>query len=129
MAPRWLTSRMVMAIHAQAIVLVGGSAGVRDQGLLKSALDRPCNLAAYGESPDMFDLAAAYCVGIVESHPFLDGNKRTGYLAAHTFLELNGYEVVPNEADIVTVIIGVAEGAYDKSVAAGWLRDCSNKRS
>jgi death-on-curing protein len=129
MAPEWLTPRMVMAMHAQAIALVGGSAGIRDQGLLESALDRPRNLAAYGDSPDMFDLAAAYCVGIVKNHPFIDGNKRTGYLAAHTFLELNGYDVAPEEADIVTVIMGVAEGTYDENVVAEWLKDYSHRKA
>lgn len=127
MALRWLTPRMVTAIHGQAIALVGGSAGVRDQGLLQSALDRPRNLAAYGESPDMFDLAAAYCVGIVRNHPFIDGNKRAGYLAAHTFLELNGYDVAPQEADIVTVIMGVAGGTCDEGAVSAWLRDCSRR--
>lgn len=129
MAPEWLTPRMVMAMHAQAIALVGGLAGIRDQGLLESALDRPRNLAAYGDSPDIFDLAAAYCVGIVKNHPFIDGNKRTGYLAAHTFLELNGYDVAPEEADIVTVIMGVAEGTYDESVVAEWLKDYSHRKA
>jgi len=129
MAPRWLTARVAMAIHNQAIALVGGAPGIRDQGLLESALERPHNLAAYGDAPDMFDLAAAYCVGIIRNHPFVDGNKRTGYLAAHTFLELNGYTVGPEEADIVTVIMGVADGSYDESVVAGWLRDVSHRRA
>lgn len=126
---RWLTPRMVTAIHAQAIALVGGSRGIRDQGLLESALDRPRNLAAYGTSPTAFDLAAAYCVGIVGNHPFVDGNKRTGYLAAHTFLELNGHDVAPEEADIVTVIMGVADGTFDDAVVADWLKGCSHRRA
>jgi death-on-curing protein len=125
---QWLTTRLVMAIHAQTIAMVGGSAGIRDQGLLESALDRPRNLAAYGDSPDIFDLAAAYCVGIVKNHPFIDGNKRTGYVAGHTFLELNGYDVSPEEADIVTVIMGVADGTYDEGVVSGWLREVSRRK-
>ena len=125
---RWLTPRMVVAIHAQAIALTGGSQGIRDKVLLESALDRPRNVAAYAGAADLFDLAAAYCVGIVKNHPFIDGNKRTGYLAAHTFLELNGYEVAPDEADIVTIIMGVADGTYDEDAVAGWLRGCSKKR-
>lgn len=129
MALRWLTPRIVTAIHAQAIALVGGASGIRDQGLLESALDRPRNLADYGDSPSIFDLAAAYCVGIVRNLPFIDGNKRTGYLAAHTFLELNVYDVAPEEADIVTVIMGIAEGAYDESLVAGWLQDSSHRRA
>lgn len=126
---RWLTPRLALAIHAQAISMVGGSSGVRDQGLLESALDRAPNLAAYGDSPDIFDLAAAYCIGIVKNQPFIDGNKRTGYLAAHTFLELNGYDVAPEEADIVTVIMDVAEGTCDERVVAGWFKDVSRKKS
>lgn len=116
------------AIHAQSVGLVGGSSGIRDQALLESALDRPKNLAAYGDDPSIFELAAAYCVGIVKNHPFLDGNKRTGYLAAHTFLELNGYIVEPSEADIVTIIVGVADGGLDESAVAGWLADCTRVR-
>jgi death-on-curing protein len=127
MAFKWLTPRMVMAIHAQAISLVGGSPGMRDEGLLESALDRPRNIAAVG-SPDIFELAAAYCVGIIGNHPFIDGNKRAGYLAAHTFLELNGHDVAPAEADIVTVIMGVADGSHDEGVVAAWLRDCCTPR-
>lgn len=129
MALRWLTPRIATAIHDQAIALVGGSSGIRDRSLLESALDRPRNLAAYDDSPSIFDLAAAYCVGIVRNHPFIDGNKRTGYLAAHTFLEINGYDVAPEEADIVTVIMGVAEGSYDESVVARWLQEFSRRRA
>lgn len=127
MAFRWLTPRMITAIHALAITQVGGSAGIRDHGLLESALDRPRNRAAYGD-PDIFELAAAYCLGIIGNHPFVDGNKRTGYLAAHTFLELNGYDVEPDEADIVTVIMGAADGSYNEDVVAAWFRDCARPK-
>jgi death-on-curing protein len=121
----WLTARMAIAIHGQAIALVGGAPGIRDAGLLDSALDRPRNLAAYGDAPTIFDLAAAYCVGIVRNHPFVDGNKRTGYLTAHVFLGLNGIAIEPEEADIVTYVEGVAAGTVDEAHVAQWLAQAS----
>ncbi len=127
MEPRWLTPRMAAAIQAQAIALSGGAPGMRDAALLESALDRPRNLAAYGDAPTLFDLAAAYCVGIVRNHPFVDGNKRAGYLAAHVFLTLNGYAVAPEEADIVTIIMGVADGSFDEAIVTRWLADVSRR--
>ncbi len=123
MAPEWLTPRMAMAMHAQAIALVGGSAGIRDQGLLESALDRPRNLAAYGDSPGIFDLAAAYCVGIVKNHPFIDGNKRTAFAAAYTFLAINGAQLTADSEEAYAFISGLYEAGtfgFDKLVP--WLR-------
>lgn len=103
--PKWLHKDMVLALHALSVAKFGGTAGIRDDGLLESALDRPKNLFAYGDNPSIFKLAAAYCTGIVKNRPFLDGNKRAGDLAIRAFLRRNGYLYEPDEADEVVMIM------------------------
>lgn len=129
MAFKWLTREMVLAIHAEAIVNFGGLPGVRDAALLDSALDKPKNLFAYGEKPSLFDLAAALCVRIVKNHPFLDGNKRTGLLAARAFLFLNGQVFEPTEVDEVNMMVGVADGTVDVVMLASQLARSSTTRA
>jgi len=126
---KWLTRKMILAIHDEAVVVFGGLPGVRDMGLLNSAMDRPKNLLAYGDNPSLFDLAAALCFGIVQNHPFLDGNKRTGLLSAHAWLFLNGQVFEPTEVDEVTTMVGVAEGTVDEAMLAGWLACFSSRRA
>lgn len=121
MAPRWLTMDMVIAMHSELVVTFGGIPGIRDKGLLESALDRPKNLYAHEDRPQPPRLAAAYCAGIVNNHPFLDGNKRTGYVVAHTFIEMNGYGFSPPEAEVVTVIMSLAAGGADENGLAEWF--------
>ena len=128
MEPVWLTIEIVRAIHAESVAEFGGEAELRDSGLLESALDRPRNLLAYGDNPSIYELAAAYCAGIVRNHPFIDGNKRAGVLAAAVFLDLNGYELRPNEVDVVTVIMALAAGESDDTVVAQWLADNSHPK-
>ena len=128
MEPRWLALATVRAIHAESVAAHGGSAGIRDVGLLESALDRPRNLLAYGDDPSVFDLAAAYCSGIVGNHPFVDGNKRAGLLAAVAFLDLNGYVFRPAEADAVAVIMALAAGEIDEAALAAWIAAYSEPR-
>ncbi len=123
MEPKWLTNQLVQAIHSQAVAEFGGSQGVRDRGLLESALDRPRNLYTYGDDPSPFDLAAAYCVGIVKNHPFIDGNKRTGDLTARAFLFRSGYLFEPDEADEVNMIIALAAGEIDEAALARWISE------
>ena len=125
MEPKWLTIEIVSSIHAQTIRLFGGSAGVRDLGLLESALERPRNLYHYGDAPSLFHLAAAYCAGIIKNHPFVDGNKRTGVLCANAFLKLNGYRFEPEEVDIGNVIMALADGTADEAILAAWFSDYS----
>ncbi len=125
MEPKWLTAQLVQAIHTQAVAEFGGSHGVRDMGLLEGALDRPRNLYAYGDDPTLFDLAAAYCTGIVKNHPFIDGNKRTGDLTARAFLFRNGYLFEPDEIDEVNMIVALAAGEIEEDVLARWLSDNS----
>jgi death on curing protein len=119
---RWLQLHMVEAMHAESIERFGGSPGTRDPGLLESALARPVNIHAYEPEADIFRLAAAYCAGIVKNHPFVDGNKRTGILAANAFLHLNGFVFSPDEATVVTMIVGLAAGDIGEDTVAEWLR-------
>ena len=112
---------MVLGLHAMAVAKFGGSPGLRDEGLLESALDRPRNLFAYGDAPSVFELAAAYCSGIVKNHPFIDGNKRAGDLAVRAFLRLNGYLYEPEEAEEVVMIVALAAGEIDEDALAAWI--------
>ncbi len=97
-------------------------------GLLESALAKPLNLMAYGTDVSLFDLAAAYCSGIARGHPFVDANKRTAFLAAAVFLDLNGYEIAPPEADVVATMIQVAEGRFDQIRLCAWFKRWASKK-
>ncbi|MEK7266297.1 MAG: type II toxin-antitoxin system death-on-curing family toxin [Pseudomonadota bacterium] len=120
----WLRRDALSALHAEQLAEHGGANGVRDEGLLESALARPENLAAYGE-PDAFDLAAAYAFGIAKNHPFIDGNKRAGFMAAATFLALNGFELRASEQDVVETVLGLAASAISEAEFAAFLRENS----
>ena len=100
---------------------------MRDEALLDSALAAPRNLLAY-DDPSVFDLAAAYCLGIIRNHPFVDGNKRAGLLAANAFLHLNGYNFRPDEAETVNVIMAVASGGANEALLSSWFADYSTPR-
>ena len=121
--PKWLRKKMVLGLHAMALAKFGGSPGLRDEGLLESALDRPRNHFAYGDTPSVFELAAAYCSGIVKNHPFIDGNKRAGDLAVRAFLRLNGYLYEPEEAEEVVMIVALAAGEIDEDALAAWITE------
>ncbi len=121
---RWLREDVVIAMHSEQIAEHGGSCGIRDAGLLSSALARSQNLAAYGE-PSVFDLAAAYAFGVIQNHPFVDGNKRMGFLAAYVFLLLNGWELMAKEAEAVAVVMDLATGEMDEAGFSDWLKDHS----
>ncbi len=118
---RWIKESSVLAIHEVQVAEHGGSHGIRDIALLQSALARPQNAVAYG-SPDIADLAAAYAVGIARNHPFLDGNKRTAWVVAETFLLKNGYELMANNRESLPIMLSVAEGASPEAEFAAWLR-------
>ncbi len=120
----WLTREHVLAIHDTVIRWHGGLSGVRDEGLLESALGRPQHLFAYGPT-DLYDLAAAYAFGIAKNHPFLDGNKRTAFVAAYTFLGLNGWTLQATDAEVVAATLGLADGSIDEAGYARFLRDHS----
>lgn len=112
----------VEAMHAEQLRLHGGAAGIRDEGMLESALARPLQKQAYGE-PDLCDLAAAYLFGIVKNHPFVDGNKRTGFAAADLFLYFNGLSIEAEQEDIVQFVLMVAASEIDEAGATAFLRD------
>lgn len=124
---RWLSEALVLAIHDEQLAEHGGRVGIRDRGLLQSALARPINLATYGD-PDAFALAAAYAFGIARNHPFIDGNKRTAFVAAAVFLLDNGYEIDAAEEAVVTVMLGVSDSTFSESKLASWLRANSSSR-
>ena len=122
--PIWLLEAAVLIAHEISLANHGGSAGIRDVGLLESALARPRNLYEYGD-PDIPELAAAYMAGIVKNHPFVDGNKRAGFLAGAAFLELNGFRLTASEPEATQAIIGLAAGNFSDSQLASWLQDNS----
>jgi len=124
----WIEASVIYAIHEEQLTEHGGSVGVRDVGLLESALGRPRNAAAYG-NPDAFQLAAAYGYGIAKNHPFIDGNKRTAFVATELFLELNGFELVADDSDCVLTMLAVAASEMDEAAFADWLRTHSEPRT
>lgn len=119
----WLNRAVIIAIHEVQLAEHGGGAGVRDAGLLDSALGKPLQLNHYGEpAPDTAALAASYGYGISRNHPFMDGNKRTGYVAAELFLRLNGWRLNADDASCVLTMLAVAAGDITEEAFAAWLR-------
>jgi len=117
----WIEESVVWAVHEAQLAEHGGSAGVRDPGLLASSLARPLNQVAYGE-PDAATLAAAYAFGIARNHPFIDGNKRTAFVCAELFLALNGYQLQAEDANCVSTMLALAAGDLPEAEFAAWLR-------
>ena len=118
---RWVDRRALVLLHADSLAEHGGAPGLRDEGLLESALARPLNLAAYGQ-PDVAALAASYGVGLAKNHAFVDGNKRAAFLAMGLFLGLNGQRLVASQADATLTMLAVAAGTLDEAALADWLR-------
>ncbi|HCN68533.1 MAG TPA: type II toxin-antitoxin system death-on-curing family toxin [Candidatus Accumulibacter sp.] len=127
MSWHWIDRRAIELLHDESLAEHGGASGLRDEGLLESALARPLNLAVYGQA-DVADLAAAYGVGLAKNHPFVDGNKRVAFLAVGLFLALNGWRLVANPADATLTMLAVAAGEIDEATFARWLRDHSGAR-
>ena len=120
----WLEKRLVLAIHDRQLAEHGGSPGLRDEGLLESALARPQQLHAYGDPPpDLADLAASLAHGLARNHPFVDGNKRTAFVSCRTFVALNGFDLVATAEDKYLNILALAEGQLSAEEFAVWLRD------
>jgi death-on-curing protein len=113
---------IIEALHAEQLELHGGASGLRDEGLLESTLKQHLQKIQYADS-DIFELAAAYFFGIVKNHPFIDGNKRTGYLAADVFLALNGWSVEASQEEIISFVLAVASGEIDETGAAMFFKD------
>jgi len=120
--PVWIDERDALALHDRLLALHGGASGVRDETLLKSALARPQQHFAYGESPDIVGLASVYTAGSVRNHPFVDGNKRTGFVVGILFLELNGYRFSASEVDAAQAVLGLAAGTLEDADYTAFLR-------
>lgn len=120
--PRWLSKASLLVLHDRSIALHGGVAGLRDDGLLESALARPVNRFHYEGTEDICDLAATYLVALVSNHPFVDGNKRAGFLAAGLFLRLNGRRLVAGQAEAARVVLAAAAGERDLEKLGAWIR-------
>jgi death-on-curing protein len=120
--PRWLPKHLILDVHDRQLAEHGGARGVRDEGLLESALARPQNLFAYGEG-DVAALAAAYAFGIARNHPFIDGNKRTAFVACELFLMANGHDLVAADEDCLAMMLDLAASEIDEAEFAAWLRE------
>lgn len=125
-APKWVLRDTVLALHEQSLAQFGGAAGIRDEGLLDSALGRPRNLFGYGK-PALFELAASCAFGLARNHPFIDGNKRTAFVTAVLFLELNGRRFQADEVDATVRTLALAAGEMSESEFANWL-EANSKR-
>jgi len=126
--PVWIDPAALALAHDESVAEHGGPAGVRDAGLLASALARPQNAWSFGER-DLYELAALYGHGIAKNHPFVDGNKRTAFIAAVAFLELNGLVFTAGEADAAVQVIALAAGEIDAEGFAAWLRENAGVRA
>jgi death-on-curing protein len=125
MSWRWISKGALILLHNESLAVHGGAPGLRDEGLLDSALARALNLDAYadpGQPPDACALAAAYAAGVAQNHPFVDGNKRAALLAAGLFLHLNGLRLTASQADTTLTMLALAAGDLDEDAFAAWLR-------
>jgi death-on-curing protein len=120
--PVWIDERDALVLHARLLALHGGAAGVRDHGLLQSALARPQQQFAYAELANVIDMATAYTAGIVRNHPFIDGNKRTGFVIGILFLELNGYDFTASEENAAQAVLELAANNLDEAGYSSFLR-------
>jgi death on curing protein len=118
---RWVDKRALLLLHAESLAEHGGSAGLRDEGLLDSALARPLNLVAYG-APDFADLAASYAFGLAKNHPLVDGNKRAAFLSAGLFLALNGFRLTASQVDSTQAVLALAGSEISEEAFARWMR-------
>jgi len=126
--PTWIDERDALGLHRKSLVAHGGAGGIRDIGLLESALSRPRQQLVYGDNPSVISLAAAYTGGIVQNHPFIDGNKRVGFLVGVLFLELNGYRFGASEQEAAQAVLDLASGALDESGYSDFLERNSTKQ-
>ncbi len=119
----WIDTRTVLAVHDRSIIVHGGAPGLRDETLLLSALARPRNRASYDDQASVLDLAAAYTSGLTQNHPFVDGNKRTGFIVGVLFLELHGAKFIAPEEAAAQAVLRLASGAIDEAGYVAFLRD------
>lgn len=121
--PTWLTRQIIDFLHQEQIGEHGGSFGVRDDGLIESALSRPQQKWVYAPGADVFTLAAAYAYGLAKNHGYIDGNKRAAFMAAYVFLGLNDFDLDAPEPEVVEIVTDLASGALTEDEFAAWLRD------
>jgi death on curing protein len=126
--PLWIEEHDVVAIHDRLLALHGGATGLRDRGLLQSALARPRQHHAYADSSDVVEMAALYTAGIVRNHPFVDGNKRTGIVVGVLFLELHGFDFKASEADATQAVLALAARTLDEAGYTAWLRENAKRK-
>ena len=124
---RWIDKRLLLLLHDESLADHGGASGLRDEGLLESALARPLNLVAYG-NPDFAELTASYACGLAKNHPFVDGNKRAAFLSVGLFLGLNGYRLTASQADATVAVFSLAAGEWSEEEFAAWIRQHCAKR-
>ena len=124
----WIDKQVLLLLHDESLAEHGGSSGMRDEGLLDSALARPLNLNAYGK-PDFAALAASYAVGLAKNHPFVDGNKRAAFLALGLFLYMNGYRLTASQPAATVTMLAVAAGEINEDELAEWIRQHAAPRT
>ena len=124
---RWVNRQVLLLLHDESLAEHGGANGLRDEGLLDSALARPLNLSLY-EAPDAAELAAAYGVGLAKNHAFVDGNKRAAFLAVGLFLAINGYRLHATQVDATLTMLSVASGEIEDAAFADWIRQHMQRR-
>jgi len=125
---QWIDKQLLVILHDESLLLHGGASGIRDEGLLDSALNRAVNLALYSE-PDFADLAVAYAIGLAKNHAFMDGNKRVAFLAVGLFLGMNGYKLTATQTDATQTMLAVASGEIQETNFAQWIREHSINRT
>ncbi len=125
--PKWLSKKALLLLQEESLAEFGGAGGLRDEGLLESALARPINLHAYQPNSSLAELAAAYGYGIAKNHAFVDGNKRVAFLSLGVFLSLNGYSLVVNQAEAVETILALAAGELEEAELASWIAKNSKR--
>lgn len=121
--PVWIDARAILFLHDESLAMFGGARGLRDAGLLESALARPVNQHLYKPDVDAAELAAAYAFGLAKNRPFVDGNKRTAFLALGLFLALNGWRLESTQIDAIETMLSLARGSCDESALANWIRE------
>ena len=126
--PLWIEERDALAIHDRLLALHGGATGLRDLGLLQSALARPRQYHAYADTSDVVEMAALYTAGIVRNHPLVDGDKRTGFVIGVLFLELHGFDFKASEADATQAVMALAAGKLDEAGYTAWLREKAKRK-
>lgn len=123
--PKWISKKALLLLHEESLSHFGGRRGIKDDGLLESALARPQNLFAYNSKVDLFDLAASYAYGLARNHAFVDGNKRAAFLSIGIFLAINGYALKVDQVDAIQTITALAAGTIEEKEIAAWIRDNS----